>query len=700
MDFAYLNAVLKSNIFPPYDPWYLGGYLNYYYYGFLIVGGLVKWLGIVPSVAYNLILPTMFSLIAIGAFSIAWNLVTAKGSKSIIPDQGEHVSKNNRNIIPYIAGIAGAVGMALLGNLGTIKMFIIGFQKLASPGAEYVGMPFFTRLVWTIEGFFKAVTGATIPYSLGDWYWLPSRIIPAAGDIEPITEFPFFTVLYGDPHAHLFALPVSLLAISLALSVVLARGIWHNKLSTVIGFIFAGLVIGALRPTNTWDFPTYLLLGMIAFGYGLWRYQSNSDWSENLAILNQLPEGLRKIIRVLAGMLVLVGLAFLLYQPYAQWYALGYSKIGLWQGTRTPLHAYFLHWGLFLFVITSWLIWESIDWMANTPVSALQKLAKHKQIIWIIMIILVLLTILLGINFPDAQGLPFGNGVNVAWIALPIAAWAGILILRPALSDAKRFVLFLIGTGLVLTIMVEVIVLQGDIGRMNTVFKFYLQVWTILSISAAASLGWVLSKMPYWSPKLRNAWQIIFVLIVAGTAMYPLMATWAKITDRMAPEAPKSLDGMIYMDYATYLDDWGVMDLSEDYRAIRWLQENISDNPVIVEANLRNLYRWGSRMSIYTGLPNVVGWEWHQQQQRAILPGSWVTDRIYEIDNFYTTQDPIEAKNFLDKYNIRYIILGQQERGHYKGPGLDKFDQHNDILWKEIYKDGDTIIYEVISSSS
>ena len=74
MDLSYLTAVIKSTTFPPYDPWFAGGYVNYYYYGFVIVGTLVKLLGINIDVAYNLILPTLFGLTALGAFSIGWNI--------------------------------------------------------------------------------------------------------------------------------------------------------------------------------------------------------------------------------------------------------------------------------------------------------------------------------------------------------------------------------------------------------------------------------------------------------------------------------------------------------------------------------------------------------------------------------------------------------------------------------------------------
>jgi uncharacterized membrane protein len=148
------------------------------------------------------------------------------------------------------------------------------------------------------------------------------------------------------------------------------------------------------------------------------------------------------------------------------------------------------------------------------------------------------------------------------------------------------------------------------------------------------------------------------------------------------------------MEYATY--DWvETMDLSQDYRAIRWMQENVSGSPVIVEANLRDLYRWGSRFSIYTGLPGVVGWEWHQQQQRALTPGIWVSERISEIDNFYNTSDLQAAQDFLKKYGVKYFVVGQLERNIYPGPGLDKFPAQNGVLWQEVFRDQDTAIYQV-----
>jgi uncharacterized membrane protein len=151
---------------------------------------------------------------------------------------------------------------------------------------------------------------------------------------------------------------------------------------------------------------------------------------------------------------------------------------------------------------------------------------------------------------------------------------------------------------------------------------------------------------------------------------------------------------MVFMQTASYSYTAEPMDLSQDFAAIRWLQENVTGSPVIVEANLRDLYRWGSRMTIYTGLPGVVGWEWHQQQQRASQSPMLVTNRILEIEQFYRTVDPDQAKEFLQKYNVGYIIVGQLEREVYAGSGLDKFAQQEGLLWQKVYENADTVIYQ------
>ncbi|HNZ12350.1 MAG TPA: hypothetical protein PKL11_01750, partial [Anaerolineaceae bacterium] len=107
-------------------------------------------------------------------------------------------------------------------------------------------------------------------------------------------------------------------------------------------------------------------------------------------------------------------------------------------------------------------------------------------------------------------------------------------------------------------------------------------------------------------------------------------------------------------------------------------------------------YHWGNRFTVYTGLPNVLGWNWHQSQQRAGATQPWVGQRLNDVMLFYTTVERSETENFLERYNVSYIIVGQLERAAHPGPGLDKFVQWEGDLWQEVYRDGQTVIYEVI----
>lgn len=678
MDFSYFNAVIKSTSFPAYDPWFAGGYINYYYYGFVLVGTPVKLLGIVPSIAYNFILPTLFAIVGICAFSIGWNLV--EGRRSNVND--DQPSTFNLRLV---SGFAASFLAILLGNLGTVQMLYNRLQQLGSLGAFTWDSTFGQRVKWATEGLKLITQGGSLPVGPGDWYWDPSRVIPPGGGNE-ITEFPLFTFLYSDLHAHMIVMPLALLTISWALSVVVARASWKSQAHpaaeawmTALGFLVGGLIIGAVFPTNLSDTYTYLLIGVIAVAYSVWRYIETGSLLKRLAWTG-------------GAVVLLFVLSRLMYLPYRIAYYQAYSALDPWKGPFTPISSYLTMWGLLLFIIVAWMVWETREWMAQTPASSLRKLKPFQ---WLIEGALVVFALMLFVIQYMQSSTEYG-GVAVAWIALPIAAWAGVLILRPNLPDTKRFALFLIGTALLITVVVELAVVRGDIGRQNTIFKFYLQSWFMLAVSAAAAFAWTLPSVMRWRPGWRTFWQGAMILLVSGAAMYTVTATSGKIKDRWILEAPHTLDSMTYMQYAQY-DLYGQrLELSEDYRAIRWMQDNVQGSPVIAEAaSAGRQYEWHSRFTIYTGLPDVIGWQWHQQQQRALF-SQQVIDRGTEVNDFYNGIDPKVVRAFLKKYDVKYIIVGQLERAAYTPEGIAKFEQYEGEYWREVYRDGATVIYEVM----
>jgi YYY domain-containing protein len=664
MDFSYFNGVIKSTVFPPYDPWFAGGYINYYYYGFVLVGTPVKLLGIVPSIAYNFLLPTLFAMVGVCAFSLGWNLVEARRS-NVAEDRSGSFD------LGLIAGIAASALTVLLGNLGTIQTVFHKLQELGAQGAFSwePTIPVFQRWSWAMQGFMLNLAGNPLPMGPGEWYWNPSRVIPPLGGNE-ITEFPLFTFIYSDLHAHMIAIPLALLAVSWALAMVLNRARWQSPLSAALGLLVGGLLIGVFYPANLSDTYTYLLIGMIAIGYTVFRFAPTSSI-------------VYRALLAAGAVILLFVLARYLYMPYSDWYAQAYSKLDQWKGPFTPIFSYLTHWLVFLFIVVSWMAWETREWMATTPVSALRKLKPYALLIEgaVVMFVLALLA------------LKFFGKTNVGWIALPIAGWAGILLLRPNLPETKRFVLFLIGTALLITIVVEVAVVSGDIGRQNTIFKFYMQAWILLAASAAAAFAWTLPAFFRWLPGWRVFWQVSMVFLIAGAALFTIMGTAGKIRDRWVMDAPRELDSMAFMKYA-YYDDFGQrLDLSEDYRAIRWMQDNVKGSPVIVEANCSE-YRWCTRFTIYTGLPGVVGWNWHQRQQR-VFTSTWVEARVADVGDFYNAVEGESTTAFLDQYDVRYIIVGQIEHAAYSPEGIAKFERLNGRYWQEVYRDGKTAIYEV-----
>ena len=223
-----------------------------------------------------------------------------------------------------------------------------------------------------------------------------------------------------------------------------------------------------------------------------------------------------------------------------------------------------------------------------------------------------------------------------------------------------------------------------------------------------APLHAVADAGPAPAPRWRWAWLWLGALgaLTLAVLAYPLGGTPARLADRFTP-LPPTLDGMAYMPYATIEDGHsevtalhpGGVELrgGADYGAIRWLLSNVQGSPVILEASVPE-YRWGGRVTKYTGLPAVLGWRWHQSQQRGTY-GPQVDQRLRDVQTMYNDPTPARTLPLLQKYRVRYVYVGDLERAYYGAAGLAKFDQLPDVF-RPVYQQDGVTIYEYTPQSS
>jgi YYY domain-containing protein len=676
MDFSYLNAVIRSTSFPPYDPWFSGGYLNYYYFGFVLVAIPIKLLGTVPSIGYNLALPLLFGTLGLATYGVVWNLVESLRRKGA------------GKISPLAAGIGAAVMLAVLGNLGEVRFIwngLIAVSQLSIPHGLFFGLG---DSLHALAGGFRVLTKQTeLPGGLSEWYWNASRAIqfPPGPNGEyitdwSITEFPFFTFLYADLHAHLIAMPLILLSLAGSVAMVVAPERlkrWQSALP-LVGL--TALAVGSLWPTNGWNYPISLAIALVGLAFAGWLMLSRegrlTDWRAWVWLI------------LLAG--VLAGLSVWLFQPYYDWYGAGHTSFVRWKGPKTPLDSYLIIHGLFLFIIVTYLFSQTRQWFSQLRVPKPDFLQRWGGAVLVCFGLLAAGVVILAVL-----------GYPVLVLAVPLIFWSIVLGLRKGLEDEHRLILGLIAISLAITCIVEIVVLANDMDRQNTVFKFYIQAWIFFAVSAGAALGWLVGRVGEWGVWLRRAWIAALSLLVAGALLYTVAGSISRIDDRMSSDSPRSLDGIAFMPYVTYsfIDDYSnaTYDLRETYDAIRWLQENAAGSPVIVQSPWPH-YRGGLPYTMFTGLPAVLGWNYHQRQQRGVVADAWVWERDGEIENFYKSYTIPEAREFIRKYRVRYIIVGQQERAYYGAEGLIKFEQMEQAgELRSVFAEGQTVIYEVVT---
>ena len=687
-DLAMFHAVLKTVYFPLYDPWMAGNILHYFYFGYVLAAVPTKILGILPEIAYNLLIPTWFGLTGLGLFSVAYNLVAVQ-----IETGKEAIAKTKRQALPYLAGSVALVVGLFLGNFAQVKILWEQLPRFAPDRITEPILP--AQAADALAGLEQVLTGEEdlLQGDMGVWYFDATRAIQSGEEVAPITEFPYFSFLYADLHPHLLGMPIMLCGLAWLVSVLYSppkiskQSLRKDWGSLIIVWLIGGLVVGATYLTNTWDFPAILVLGVFAIGFAFWE---NSE------------KGLRQtILEICLYLGLLYILAVGLFTPFRQWFSTGDLAPKLWPGPRTPLVDYFTVHGLFLFIILTFLLIETIRWLRpaidyviHTP------LGKLVPGLWFGLAALV--SIILAVIF--GGGWLWRNGYQTAGFVLISGLWTGGLLLWKNLSLNRRVALILVGAGFGLSLLAELLEISGDIGRMNVVFKSYLLVWFFFSIAVGAIFSFAWPEIRGW--KRRWAWYGILGLLVLAAGVYPVIGTLARIKDRWpdVQNPPLTLNGMAFMNgdsesgSAVYYEQELPLFLAEDYQVFLWIRENVRGTPTIVEGHTGE-YRWGARYSVYTGLPTVVGWSWHLRQHNVVLPASAIEKRIEAVNDFYNTTDLLEAQNFLERYNVDLIVVGEMEWAIYSEDGILKFEQMVEDGYLEIVypEDGELSILNIFA---
>jgi YYY domain-containing protein len=461
----------------------------------------------------------------------------------------------------------------------------------------------------------------------------------------------------------------------------------------VPGIILYAVILGGLAFLNTWDFPIYLALAALAFGLGL-ALHGGLSWS---------------VARRAFGAGLLFGaIGWLAYLPFY----LGFQSQagGLLPNLIFPtrLSQFFLMFGLFLIVVVGFLALVSRE---GRVLGRPDKLPGRFLIalLWTLLLPVILLMLMLALAvalpqgralindllgnpavrslLPDASvgslvGLIARVRLGTPWTYLLLAAliaWVLALLWRsldagggmpPDTSTAPEhlpvdlFAVLLIALALLLTVSVEFVYLKDFFGtRMNTVFKFYYQAWILLALASAYGLSRL--AQPSTPVALRGSVLLLAVLLGAAALVYPLLATPSKAGNFQGQPA---LDGLTYLGQS----DPG------DMAAINWLRQNVAPSAVVLEAPGGSYSSEGAeRVSMSTGNPTLLGWDFHEVQWRGKAYDQLTAGRKEAIDAIYRTARPEDLPALLDKWHVNYVFIGDLERRKYgiSEPALARFDR-------------------------
>ena len=571
MDYGFMEAMMRSKTLPATDLWYSQGKINYYYGGQYFAVFLTKLSGAKVELTYNL----MRTFVAGLAFAMPFSLV-----HQMVTDRLGRIRTGWKKALPSVTGILAGISVSIAGNM------------------HYV-------VYGQIIPFIQKLKGEEVSS-----YWFPdaTRYIGFNPDVEDKTihEFPCYSFVLGDLHAHVVDIMFVLLLLGLLYAwmkkvrttelsgeSMSRREFWKKQL-LMPQLLAAGALLGMFHWTNYWDFVIYFV---VTCGAALF-----------MNIIGQKGK-IRWVLGVTAAQAVeILTLATVIILPFT----LQFDTSNMVQGIALAKHHSLLHqllvlWGLpgiltILFVVS--LLIEKLR-------GAEQKSLYH---------------LLTSIRLPDL-------------FAVLMGLCAIGLVLIPELVYVRD-------------------IYENGNARANTMFKLTYQAYIMFGMTMIYA---IFRLLVIGKNKILKVLAFIGLFFFVWTCGYFGNSVHSWFGEVWKPSQYKGLNATAFLE----------TDFPEDVNGIRWLKENISDAPVVLEAN-GDSYSEYERVSAMTGLPTIMGWYVHEWLWRGNL--SDLNAKIEEIQEIYTSTDEARVKELLEEYNVSYIFVGSCERNKYGA------DMNNDLL--------------------
>ncbi len=636
MDWGFINSALRSNFLPPQDMWFSGEIINYYYFGHLIFAVLTRLSTIDSVITYNLSIATVCSLVFSSTFSIASNLVFFSLKKI-----------NFKKIIT--AGLISALLLTFGGNLHSV--YKITKIDIANNG----------KLVLTKEAITKAI----------DDYWYPdaTRFIGYDPDIKDKTihEFPVYSFVVSDLHGHMNDISIVLFFMAF----LLASSFYSTILIDKLLIIISGFILSIAYMTNAWDFAIYGLL------FAIFTFFLNLKKHSQSAIKKTFVNGI-----------LTIACWFVFSLPFS----LNFVPIG--EGikisdTHTPLYQLFILYGGFWLIILPllflFLIKKNNKKKLNLKNSDLFILATF--ITATLLIIIPELIYLKDIYIYEHRRA--NTMFKLTYQAfIMYALISGYVFYKVRILLKSKILNYFYGLLFALIFCIHMIYPYFAIKSFYGDFQNYKGLWGLNYLKNDfpdnfIAINWInknISGQPVMLEAVGDSYTTFNQVSV--TTGLPTVEGWIvhEWLWRGGYDKPKLRQDDVQSIYESLSEN---NNLKENKKNIEYIVKSGDTLWKISKQQLNNESLWKKIASINNlNNPSLI-----HPNQKLILPVE-----IPETKNESSASDINRLKQLIQKYNIKYIFIGDKEYEKY--PDLNE-DNFKEIGGQIIFQSGKTKIYQL-----